>query len=404
MAKREGKWISLRSNNRSMSSLEQSWIRTKSKSFEDYKKAMDLRANTSNNTVYADTNGNIAYWHGNFIPVRDPFFNWGKAVDGTTKKTEWKGLHPVSETVHIYNPPNGWLQNCNSTPFSAAGTNSPKKDNYPAYMAPDGENYRGLNAVRLFNTDKKYTLDQLITTGYDSRLSIFEVLLPALFANFEKQSNQNELIYSELKEPISLLKNWDYYANENSIATTLANEWAYKLDPILQKVYIDEGEKDQIENTEEFAKKATPDQMLPQLLEVVNELKTKFGSWKIPWGDLNRYQRITGAINLDFDDAAPSLPIGRASGLWGSLPAYKSAYQNNSKKRYGFNGNSFVCVVEFGAKIKAKSVLTGGNSGDPKSKHFNDQATMYQKGQFKDVHFYEEDVIKNAEKTYHPGE
>ncbi len=404
MAKKDGKWISLKSNNRSMSSLEQSWIRTKSKSFEDYKKAMDLKANASNNTVYADKKGNIAYWHGNFIPVRDTSFNWGKVVDGSNKTTEWKGLHQVSETVHIYNPTNGWLQNCNSTPFSVAGAYSPKKGNYPAYMAPDGENFRGLNAVQIFNEDKKYTLDQLITVGYDTKLLAFELLLPALFSNFEKITNTKESIYLDLEEPIAILKNWNYYASENSISTTLANEWAYKLDPIIQKVYIDEGENDQIENTKQFSKNATPAQMLPQLQEVVKELKIKFGTWKIPWGDLNRYQRINGNINLDFDDAASSLPIGTASAIWGCLPAYKSDYQNNSKKRYGYNGNSFVCVVEFGPKIKAKSVLAGGNSSNPKSKHFNDQAEMYQKGQFKDVFFYKEDVLNNAEKTYHPGE
>ena len=128
MAKRDGKWIALKSNNRSMKSLEQSWMRTKSKSFEEYKKAMDLKANTSNNTVYADKEGNIAYWHGNFIPIRDKKLNWSKVMDGTTATTQWKGLHDVLETVHSYNPENGWLQNCNSTPYSVAGVNSPREE------------------------------------------------------------------------------------------------------------------------------------------------------------------------------------------------------------------------------------------------------------------------------------
>ncbi|TRX42805.1 penicillin acylase family protein [Flavobacterium restrictum] len=404
MAQRDGKWISLKSNNRDMKSLVQSWIRTKSNDFEAYKKAMDLKANSSNNTVYADNKGNIAYWHGNFIPIRNPNFDWGKVVDGTTPATEWKGLHEVSATVHFYNPSNGWLQNCNSTPFSVAGANSPKKENYPAYMAPDGENFRGINAVRIFSENKKYTLDQLITAGYNTRLSAFEVLLPALFSIYETAYNPNDTTYQDLAAPIAVLKNWNFYANANSIATTLANEWAYKLDPIIQKIYIDEGEKDQVENTKQFAKNATAAQVLPQLLEVVQELKSKFGTWQIPWGDLNRFQRIDGKIDLVYDDAKPSLAIGTASALWGCLPAFKSVYQNNTQKRYGYNGNSFVCAVEFGNKIKAKSILAGGNSGDPKSKHFNDQAEMYQKGEFKDVLFYKEDVQKNAEKTYHPGE
>ena len=404
MAKRDGKWISLKSNNRSMNSLVQSWVRTKSKGFDDYKKAMDLKANTSNNTVYADNKGNIAYWHGNFIPVRDKNLNWSKVIDGSTSATQWKGLHEVSETVHSYNPANGWLQNCNSTPYSVAGINSPKKENYLPYMAPDGENFRGLNAVRLLSKSNNYTLDKVIADGYDTKLTAFEFLIPALIASFDKNISKNNPLYMELAETITQLKNWDYYAKENSVATTLAIEWAYKLDPIIQKVDTDEGELDQVENTRNFAKNASPDQLIPQLQMVVNELKIKFGTWQIPWGEINRFQRTSGDITLTYNDALESLPISYGPALWGSLPAFKSNNLKNTKKRYGSNGNSFVCAVEFGPKIKAKSLLAGGNSGDPKSKHFYDQAEMYRKGQFKDILFYKEDVQNNAEKTYHPGE
>ncbi|MCC9066131.1 penicillin acylase family protein [Flavobacterium piscisymbiosum] len=404
MSKRDRKWISLKSNNRSMTSLIQSWVRTKSKSFDDYKKAMDLKANASNNTVYADSKGNIAYWHGNFIPIRDKSLNWAKVVDGSVSTTQWKGLHEVDETVHIYNPVNGWLQNCNSTPYSVAGENSPKKENYLPYMAPDGENFRGINAVRIFSKGDHYTLDKVIADGYDTKLSIFEILIPSLIAVFEKNIKPSDPEYSELIEPISILKNWDYYAKENSVATTLAVEWAYKLDPIILKAYIDEGEPDQVQNTKNFAQNATVAQLIPQLQEVLKNLKSNWGTWQVAWGEINRFQRLNGDIDLKYDDSQSSLPIAFGPGSWGSLPSFKSNYQNGSKKRYGYNGNSFVCAVEFGSKIKAKSLLAGGNSGDLNSKHFNDQSEMYQKGQFKDVLFYKEDVLKNAEKTYHPGE
>jgi acyl-homoserine-lactone acylase len=403
MAQREGKWISLKSNNRSMTGLVQSWVRTKSRGFDDYKQAMDLKANTSNNTVFADNKGNIAYWHGNFVPIRDPKLNWSKVMDGTTAATQWKGLHDVSETVHSYNPANGWLQNCNSTPFSVSGNNSPKKADYPFYMAPDGESFRGVNAVRLLSKGEKYTLGKVIADGYDRKLSVFEVLIPSLVDRFEKEVKAGSSIYTDLAEPIALLKSWNYYAEENSVATTLANEWAFKLDPKIRKTYTDEGEIDQVENTKLFAKNATATELLPQLQEVIKELNAKFSTWQIPWGSINRFQRQTGTIDLTYSDAVASLPIANASSLWGSLPAFKSNYQENTKLRYGSSGNSFVCAVEFGPRIKAKSLLAGGNSGDLKSKHFNDQSEMYQKGQFKDVLFYKEDVLKNAERIYHPG-
>ena len=181
MAERNGQWIALKSYNRALKSLIESWTRTKSKGFEDYKKAMDLLANTSNNTVFADDKGNIAYWHGNYVPIRDPKLNWGKVMDGSTSATEYRGLHPVEETVHAYNPPNGWLQNCNSTPYTVAAENSPKKENYASYMAPDGDNFRGINAVRVLEAGDKYTLDKVISSGYDTYLAAFEAVTISLW-------------------------------------------------------------------------------------------------------------------------------------------------------------------------------------------------------------------------------
>lgn len=402
MAIRDGKWISLKSKNRNTASLVQSWVRTKAKSFEDYQKAMDLKANASNNTVYADAKGNIAYWHGNFIPIRDTKYDWSEVVDGSTSATAWKGLHEVKDMVHVYNPINGWLQNCNSTPFSSAGKNSPIKANYPTYMAPDGENFRGVAANRLFANSVKYNLDKVIATGYDRYLPAFEVLVPALLRVYERLPQSDPLI-KELEAPIAVLKNWDYRSGENSEATTLAFEWAQKLNPIIQKVYINPGEKDQVENTKDFAASARPNDLLDPLKATIADLTKRFGKWQIAWGEINRYQRLTGAMNEKYDDALLSLPVGFGSAMWGQLSSYRSnPFKTN--KRYGFSGNSFVCAVEFGPRIKAKSILAGGNSGDPTSKHFTDQALMYSKGEFKDVLFYKEDVLKNAERSYKPGE
>lgn len=402
MAIRDGKWISLKSKNRNTASLVQSWVRTKAKSFEEYQKAMDLKANASNNTVYADAKGNIAYWHGNFIPIRDTKYNWSEVVDGSTSATAWKGLHEVKDMVHVYNPINGWLQNCNSTPFSSAGKNSPIKANYPTYMAPDGENFRGVAANRLLEKSVKYNLDKVIATGYDTYLPAFEVLIPALLRVYS-QLPQSDPLIKELEAPITLLKTWDYRSGENSEATTLAFEWAQKLNPIIQKVYINPGEKDQVENTKDFAASARPNDLLDPLKATVADLSKRFGKWQIAWGEINRYQRLTSAMNEKYDDALPSLPVGFGSALWGQLSSYRSnPFKTN--KRYGFSGNSFVCAVEFGPRIKAKSILAGGNSGDPTSKHFTDQALMYSKGEFKDVLFYKEDVLKNAERSYKPGE
>ena len=403
LTKRNGEFLSLKHNNRDTKGFIQSWLRTKASSFEAFKKTMDMGANPSNNTVYADVEGNIAYWHGNFLPKRDPHYNWEQPVDGTIKATEWQGFHTVEESVHLYNPINGWLQNCNSTPFTVAGEFSPKKENYVSYLAPDEENYRGINSVRILSTAKqKFTLEKVIAAGYDTKLTAFEDLIPALLLNFEnykKYVSSTDSITIILEKPIAILKQWTYRVDTNSIATTLAIEWGQKLLPLINNSNGDGF----VDKTKAFCILASPNTLLKPLVATLRDLKSKFGTWEIPWGELNRFQRISNAIANQFDDEKPSYPVAFVSSTWGMLPSYISKSFEGTKKRYGVHGNSFVCAVEFGKKIKAKSLLAGGESGNVNSKHFFDQGEMYSKGIFKDVLFYKEDVLKYAKKMYHPG-
>jgi acyl-homoserine lactone acylase PvdQ len=403
MGSRDGKWLSVKANNRSMSSLIQSWNRTKANGFEAFKKNMELLSNASNNTVFADDKGNIAYWHGNFIPRRDTSFNWNQPVDGTTKATDWKGLHTLNETIHLYNPASGFIQNCNSTPFTASGSSSPKKEQYPAYMSTEPENFRGILAARLLAKAQQFTIDSMIATGYNTTLAAFEELIPALISRYDDLPKGSPF-YTDLAEPISILKKWDFKSGDSSIATTLAIEWIQKLMPLMNQVRENGKEVDLVKRVHIYAKTASAAELTGTLLLVVNDLTAKYGAWKTPWGTINRYQRLTGNLQETYDDNKPSLPVGMAASTWGCLPSFVSRYYNGSLKRYGYNGNSFICAVEFGKKVKAKSLLTGGESGDPGSKHFSDQAEMYTKGIFKDVLFYKEDVLKHVERTYHPGE
>jgi acyl-homoserine lactone acylase PvdQ len=404
MGTRNGQWISVKAKNRSMNALIQSWQRTKANGFTAFKNTMGLLSNASNNTVFADDSGHIAYWHGNYIPRRDTSFDWSKPVDGSIEATSYVGVHLLDETIHLYNPASGFIQNCNSTPFTAAGSSSPKKDDYPVYMAPEAENFRGITAARLLEKAKKFTIDSLIATGYNTYLSAFEELIPALVARYETDLTKTDSIYIKLAEPVALLKKWDRKASVSSIATTLAIEWIQKLQPLINQVRVNGKEVDLVTRVHAYALTAPAAELTGNLLSVVHELNGKYGTWKTSWGTINRYQRLTGKLQETYDDSKPSLAVGMAASTWGCLPSYVSRYNNGSLNRYGYNGNSFVCAVEFGKKIKAKSLLAGGESGNPASKHFNDQAEMYTKGIFKDVLFYKEDVLKNAERKYRPGE
>jgi len=400
MAEKDGQWISVKANNRDIKGLIQSWQRTKAKDFASFNQAMSLLANTSNNTVYADDKGNIAYWHGNFMPKRNPIFNWQQPVDGTLPATEWQGLHALNELITIKNPANGWIQNCNSSPFTAAGPYSPNKNQFPKYMAPNGDNFRGIRAVQLLTPAKKYNLDRVIETGYDTYLTAFDLLVPALEKAWRKGDTSEYLLRGVMQTLIS----WDRRSAVNSIATTVAIEWAQKLWSVILKGNGDpEEDPDVVEKTKRFCEKADPAQLLVPLRSTIAELMRKFGSWEKPWGEVNRFQRSTGNIRESFDDNQPSIPCGFAASTWGSLPSYVSRSYPNTRLRYGNSGNSFVCAVEFGKKVKARSVLAGGVNGVPSSPYFNNQGEMYTKGQFKEVLFYKEDVLQQAIKQYQPG-
>ncbi|GGD52730.1 acylase [Muriicola marianensis] len=376
--------------------LEQSYIRTKQSGYEGFRKMMDIRTNSSNNTVYADAEGNIAYFHGNFIPVRDTLFDYTQPVEGKDPATDWKGLHTVDENILLLNPPNGWIQNCNSTPYTAALEYSPKREDYPRYMSLDRENFRGIHAIELLRDRSGYTLDSLIKLAYDPYLPAFEALIPGLFEAADKTRGLD----TETKEAIDMLRQWDFKTSKESVAMTLAHFYG--------TAYGREGSRpypmSDMEAMSYFGSESPPEERLRIFKGVLERLNADFGTWKMPWGEVNRYQRLNGDIRQPFDDDQPSIPIGFASGRWGALAAYGARYDNDTKKIYGTRGNSFVAVVEFGDKVKAKSILAGGQSGDPASPHFDDQAQMYADSEFKDVLYYKEDVLKNSESTYHPGE
>ncbi len=392
----DNKWTATSMMWRPVKALEQSFVRSKKDGYESFRKMMDMRTNSSNNTVYADAEGNIAYFHGNFIPKRNVKYDFAKPLDGSNPETDWHGLHNVDETINLLNPENGWIQNCNSTPFTASGEFSPKQSDYPKYMSVNVQNHRAIHAMDLLKNAKDMTIDKMITLAYDPYLPAFEDLIPGLIKAYDNHPKGN----NNIKEAINVLRKWDYKTSEISIAMSLAHYYGM--------TYARFGYKPRdlsyMKMLQYFGSKSPEKERLEIFTKSVNKLTADFGTWKMPWGEINRYQRLNGDLRQAFNDTLPSIPVGQASGRWGALAAFGANYNNNTKHIYGTRGNSFVAVVEFGDKVKAKSLLAGGNSGNSKSLHFGDQALPYSKGQFKDVYFYKDAILKHKESQYHPGE
>jgi acyl-homoserine-lactone acylase len=391
-----GKWVAFAMMHKPVEALQQSYLRTKTRDYASFVKVAGLKANSSNNTIFADSKGEIAYLHPQFVPRRNDRFDYTGAVDGSDPATDWRGLHELAEVPHVLNPPTGWIQNTNNWPYSAAGPFSPRRQDFPRYMDTFGENPRGLQAMRVLQEKRLLTLEGLRDAAYDSYQPAFARLIPGLVAAWDRAPASNPL-KQRLKEQVATLRAWDYRWSANSVPTTLAMFWGEHLwaevrtDGQAPMVPID------LIDALPAARK------LEALARVSERLEREFGRWATPWGEVNRFQRLTGDIVHPFSDAGPSIPVAFTSGRWGSLASFGSAPRNGTRRWYGTGGNSFVAVVEFGDKVRALAVTAGGESGNPRSRHFNDQAERYATGNLRGVYFYPAQLRGHTERRYRPG-
>jgi acyl-homoserine-lactone acylase len=393
-----GKWVTVRLMQSPVKQLEQSFLRTKAKDYKSYLKTMELYANSSNNTIFADANGDIAYFQGNFIPKRDTHFDFTSPVDGSNPATDWHGTLSVNETPRLLNPKSGWLYNSNDAPWMAAGPDSPKKQDYPAYVEQGGESARGLHAVRVLESKKDFTVDSLIGAAYDSYLTWFEKPIPALIRAWDNAPDSNPL-KAKLAAQISALRGWDLRWNVDSVPTSLAVFWGHEIERRAKAGALE----DETPLYKYVSTKIAPEQLLEALAAASDRLSADFGTWKTPWGDINRFQRLDDAILPHFNDERPSTPVGFTSAVWGSLASFGARSYPNTKKWYGTSGNSFVAVVEFGDHLRAKAVTAGGESGHPDTRHFNDEAQRYSTGDLREVYFYRSQLKGHTEREYRPG-
>ena len=289
----------------------------------------------------------------------------------------------------MLNPKTGWAYNSNDAPWHAAGPDSPAKANYPAYMDQVGANPRGVHATRVLSARADFTLDRLISAAYDSWLPEFDRQLPPLITAGEAEPSN-----ADRQAAIALLKGWDHRWAMDSTATTLAVNWGEALWTMHAAQVAPADAK--LSVWDWMATRATPAQRLAALDEAITRLRTDFGDWRVPWGQINRYQRNDGAIDQVFDDKKPSTPIPFASARWGSLASFGARRYPGTTRYYGTSGNSFVAVVEFGPRVSARAVSIGGESNDPASPHFADQVSRYATGDLRQVHFWPDELAPHV--------
>ncbi|MEA3042523.1 MAG: acyl-homoserine-lactone acylase [Sphingomonadales bacterium] len=381
------RWIAMALMHRPIPALQQSWLRTKAHDFAAYMQAASLQANSSNDTIYADADGRIAYLHPQFVPLRDNRFDYRDPVDGADPATDWRGLTPLPSLPRVLDPRTNWLYNSNDAPWRAAGADSPRQDAFPNYMDNAGANPRGDHAIRLLEQARALTPDGLRQMAYDPWMPFFDAMIAALPPPGDGRTGR----------AVRLLQRWDRRWSADSEATTLADFWGEEMWTLAGRLRPRHG------NMWVAMRALSAADRLATLERALDRLERDWGRWQVPWGEVNRFQRNDAAIVQSFDDSRPSLPVPFVSARWGSLASFGARSYPGTRRWYGTNGNSFVALVEFGPRVRAWAVTAGGESGNPASPHFNDQAERYASGNLRPVYFYREDLEGHIERSYHPG-
>jgi acyl-homoserine-lactone acylase len=351
--------------------VEQWYRMNKARSLAEWTDAMRLLAIPMFNTAYADGEGRIAYVYNARLPQRADGFDWSRHLPGDTGATIWRGYLGFDELPRVIDPPSGFVQSCNGTPFrTTTGDGNPDASAFPPSLGIESHlTNRGRRALELLGADTSITSEELDAYKCDVAYAAESDLARNLDALLGVDPPRDPLTL----EALALLRTWDRRADGGSPAAALA----------LLTMRVDEKGRIRVEPVET---------LMSRLRETAQGLKTRFGRLDVPWAEVNRLRHGTADI-----------------GLAGGPDLLRAVYGEKAEdgRVRGIAGDSYVLVAEWDAsgRVRSKSVHQFGSATkDARSPHFADQAPLFARCGWKPVWMDESDVRAHLEREYRPGE
>ena len=357
------------------------WKMLNSKNFDEFESALKMAQIPFWNVMYADKFGEIFYLFNGLVPKRkqDSWEYWNRIIPGGKSEDIWTDVHSYEDLPKVKNPESNWLQNANDPPWTSTIPMVLNPNDYPGYMAPKVMHFRPQRSAKMLIEDPSITFDELVEYKLSTRLEFADRILDDLFLAIDDFGSTNS------KKAKKLLQEWDRKADVNSIGMLLFYHWSNKFNVDDNSTYTKPWNINDPLNTPDGL--SDPQKAVRLLDESVVEIEEKFGRLDIKWGD---YYRIKyNGIDLP------------ANGIDGRLGVFRVAWPGRStdKNMYVGGGDSWVSVIEFGQKVRAKALLSYGNSTQKDSPNNGDQLELFSKKELRDVWFYESELIPNIVKV-----
>lgn len=361
--------------------FEQLYRMNKATDLAQFQAALQLSELPMFNVGYADKSGNVYYVYNGLLPVRAEGYAWDQYLPGDSRETLWTDYLPFEQLPQVLNPPAGFIQNANSSPFQTTlGPGNPDPDAYSATLGIETTmSNRALRLLQLLGADESITAESFRRIKYDvgyADESLVTLLIERLAgASFPPDSDP------DLEAGIALLTGWDRQADADSRATALA---------VLTLHYLNEAAAARI-NPSQLTRGEVPDEALDESFrQAIQLLRDNYGRLDIPWQEVNRLRRGDVDVGLA---GGPDLP----QAIYGQLGA--------DGRLEAFVGDSYILLVTWDAAgaVSSQSVHQFGSATlDAGSAHYADQAPLFARRELKPVWLDEVDIRAHLERAYHP--